>query len=1050
MGYRSSYNDELEFEKDFVRYLQECCGWKGGAICYPTEQDLIDNWAKILYSNNRDKDRLGDFPLTAGEMKQILDQVQAQRTPFNLNSFVNGKSVSIIRDNQQDKDHVGKTVSLKIYDRQEVAGGKSCYQVVRQPKFGAKQDLFHERRGDVLLLINGMPLFHIELKRSNVPLSKAYNQIKKYSDEGIFTGIFSLVQIFIAMTPEDSVYFTNPGRDGEFNPNFYFHWADCDNVPVKEWQKFAADLLHIPMAHQLIGFYTVPDKKDGIFKVLRSYQYYAVAAIANKVQLREGLWLEKNMQRGGYIWHTTGSGKTLTSFLAAKLISTSKDADKVVFLVDRTELDTQSVKHYRGFAENEDSINDVSSTNNLIGKLTSDKEGDSLIVASIQKMSRIYEDGSLRRQRDIEKINKQRIVFIVDECHRDTFGEMMGKIKETFPYAMFFGFSGTPIKEENRKKGCTSADVFGDELKGTRYTIGDGIRDGNVLGFDPYMCPTFDDLDLKKRIALELVHAASEAELSNDEQKRGRYYELLQTMDMAGHYDESGKYIKGVEDYLPTSQYKFDPQNGLCKHGYEVVRKILADYDTISQNRLFHSIFATSSIPEAIAYYKYIKQQDPTLKVAVLVDPSDDNEATSYDKIAGLAEVIADYNRTFKQSFKLATYKDMKKDISLRMSHEEPYIGKTFTPDKQLDMLIVVDQMLTGFDSKWVNALYLDKVMRQESIIQAFSRTNRVFGKVKPHGTICYYRKPYTMKKNIDEAIAMYSGNEAYKVYVEKLNTNVKKFNDCYLEIEEVFKNEGISDFSHLPQDIAVRAKFVSLFNQLNKLLETIRVQGFTWKRTEYGDTVLKCTEQSYLALLQRYKELIKPSIYGGSEDLPYDINPHISKISTGKIDADYMDSRFKKFMSLRHDNASLETVEQAKIELIKSFAMLSEEEQGFAQIVIRDIQLGVLIPEDTKSFREYISEYMYRQKDGQIHKFADCFGIDEELLKELVALRLSDATINEFGRFDRLKATADMDKVRGYFKKIHGEVSNFKINNLFDNLLHDFIISGGFDIEEA
>ena len=895
-----------------------------------------------------------------------------------------------------------------------------------------------------MLLINGMPLFHIELKRSNVPLSKAYNQIKKYSDEGIFSGLFSLVQIFIAMTPEDAVYFTNPGSDGDFNPNFFFHWADSDNVPIKEWQRFTGDLLHIPMAHQLIGFYTVPDKKDGVFKVLRSYQYYAVAAIANKVQQRDGHWLEKNLQRGGFIWHTTGSGKTLTSFLAAKLISTSKDADKVIFLVDRTELDTQSVKHYRGFAEDEDSINDVASTNILIAKLMSDRDSESLIVASIQKMSRIFEDGSKKRQRDIEKINRKRMVFIVDECHRDTFGDMMSRIKETFPYAMFFGFSGTPIKEENKKKGCTSADVFGDELKGTRYTIGDGIRDGNVLGFDPYMCRTFEDLEIKEKVALQLVHASSEEEVNNDPKKSERYYTILQTMEMAGHLDASGKYIEGAEDYLPVSQYRFIP-DGYTDHGKKVVETILQDYNKFSQNRKFHSIFATSSIPEAIAYYEYIKMQDPTLKTTVLVDPSDNNDNTNYDKIVGLAKVIDDYNKRFDQSFKIATYKDMKKDISLRMSHEEPYIGKAFTPDKQLDMLIVVDQMLTGFDSKWVNTLYLDKVIRQENIVQAFSRTNRIFGAMKPHGTICYYRKPYTMKKYVDEAIEMYSGNKSYMVYVDKLEPNVKKFNNCYIELKELFESENIFDYSRLPQDIPTRAKFVVLFNKLSKLLEMIKVQGFSWKKRQYGEIDVDITEEIYFALLQRYKEIAKA---GGtvSDDLPYDLNPHISKISTGKIDADYMNSKFKKFMSLRHDEVGEELIEQAKVELYKSFAMLSDEEQGYAQIIIRDIQLGELTPEENKTFNDYITEYMCRQRDNQIFRFASCFGLDESQLKEMMALRLTDVTINEFGRFDRLKESADMEKVKIYFKKQFGEISVFKIRQKFDDLLHAFIVSGGFD----
>ena len=541
----TTFDKEQDFENAFITLLKNC-GWEKDVIQYPTEEDLLKNWAEILFNNNRDKDKLGDYPLTEGEMKQIVEQITNMRTPFALNSFINGKTVAIKRDNENDVLHFGKEVSLHIYDRHEIAGGKSRYQIVQQPKFKANKSLFPPRRGDIMLLINGMPVFHIELKKSGVPISQAWNQIAKYSQEGIFRGIFSLIQIFIAMTPEDAVYFTNVGPDGKFNHDFYFHWANSDNIPMKDWREFTQSLLYIPMAHQLIGFYTVADGKDGILKVLRSYQYYAVSAITNRVAKNK--WDEKK-QRGGYIWHTTGSGKTLTSFKTADLISKSQDADKVIFLVDRKELDTQSLENYRYFADNADDVQDTASTEVLITKLKSNSPSDTLIVTSIQKMSRIFEDGTKKIQKDIELINRKRLVFIVDECHRDTFGDMMSKVKETFPCAMFFGFTGTPILEENKKKGCNSADVFGDELH--RYTIGDGLRDKNVLAFDTYMVETFKSLDIKKAIAKEMVHAESEEEAISDPKKASKYYDIIQNIPMAGYLDNAGNYVRGAEDYIP-------------------------------------------------------------------------------------------------------------------------------------------------------------------------------------------------------------------------------------------------------------------------------------------------------------------------------------------------------------------------------------------------------------------------------------------------------------------------------------------------------------------
>ena len=1026
-NYTTTFDKEDDFENAFITLLKSC-GWEKEVIKYPTESDLIKNWANILYNNNRDKDKLGDYPLTETEMAQIIEQITTLRTPFSLNSFINGGTVAIKRDNPDDILHLGKEVSLHIYDRHEIAGGKSRYQIVEQPKFAAPSSIFPTRRGDVMLLINGMPVFHIELKKSGIPLSKACNQIKKYSEQGIFTGLFSLVQIFIAMTPEDAVYYTNPGIDGKFNEDFYFHWANFDNAPIKNWCEFTQNLLYIPMAHQLIGFYTVADSKDGILKVLRSYQYYAVSAISNVVA--QNKWDEKK-QRGGYIWHTTGSGKTLTSFKAADLIAKSQDADKVVFLVDRKELDEQSYKHYQDFADDENDIQKTESTDILRGKLLSNSSFDTLIVTSIQKMSRIFEDGSRRMQRDIEKINDKRIVFIVDECHRDTFGDMMSVVKETFPNALFFGFSGTPIQEENAKKGCTSADVFGNELH--RYTIGDGIRDKNVLAFDPYMVETFKSKDLRRQVALEKAHAKTPEEAILDKSKSKTYYYYLNDVPMIS-----------IEKEIPSSQYKTD------EHINAVVKNIVDEYAERSHGRKFHSIFATSSIPEAIVYYRRLKNAAPHLNVTVLVDPSDNNTPTSYEKMVGLAEVIDDYNSLFDQKYSITTYGKMKTDVSLRLSHEGPYKGIEKTPDKQVDILIVVNQMLTGFDSKWVNVLYLDKIMQQETIIQAFSRTNRIFGEDKPVGTIYYYRYPYTMKANIEEAVKIYAGDKAFMVFVDKLDKNLKLFNDTYLEIKHLFESEGIADFMHLPEDMSVKAKFALLFNTLSKLLEMIKVQGFTWKKAAKGEFPVDITEEIYYILLQRYKELIVPPVGPGpDEEPPYDISSYITEIGTGKIDADYINSRFEKYLKLKgRDGESQEIVDSALQEVYKSFAMLSEEEQKYANIFIKDVQMGNIEPEEGKTMKDYIAEYMRRAKDDQIFRFSEQFGLDDSLLREMMSLHLNEENINEFGRFDKLKASADMEKVKTFFESVAGEkLSIFKARSKFDNLLRSFIINNGFDL---
>lgn len=447
----TTFKTEAEFEQAFINVLTQK-GWEPEILKNRTEADLLQNWANILFENNRQRDRLNDVPLTDGEMQQIIEQIKELKTPIKLNGLINGKTIAIKRDNPDDTLHLGKEISLKIYDRQEIAAGQNRYQIAQQPQFERGSPLRNDRRGDVLLLINGMPVIHVELKRSGIPVSQAVNQIEKYSAEGIFSGLFSLFQVFVAMEPNETKYFANPGMDGKFNPNYQFNWADFNNEPMNHWKDIASTLLSIPMAHQLIGFYTVADDTDGILKVMRSYQYYAANAISDKVAKTHWHQLgsaTNNPDRlGGYVWHTTGSGKTMTSFKSAQLIAQSKDADKVIFLMDRIELGTQSLAEYRNFAGDGEDIQATENTYILITKLKSNNPADTLIVSSIQKMSNIFEEvddeGTATNSADIETIRAKRSVFIIDEAHRSTMSGgkenkegMLVRVKKHFPKHSF-------------------------------------------------------------------------------------------------------------------------------------------------------------------------------------------------------------------------------------------------------------------------------------------------------------------------------------------------------------------------------------------------------------------------------------------------------------------------------------------------------------------------------------------------------------------------------------------------------------------------------------
>ncbi len=1038
-----TFTNELEFEKAFVKVLTQK-GWSEQILMNPTEKDLIQNWANILFANNNTIDRLNSYPLTDGEMSQIIEQITTLKTPLKLNGFINGKTVSIKRDNPDDTVHFGKEISLKIYDRSEIAAGQSCYQIVRQPQFARQSKILPDRRGDVMLLINGMPVIHIELKKTGIPVSQATNQIEKYAHEGIFTGLFSLIQIFVAMNPEEAVYFANPGLDGTFNKDYFFHWADFNNEPINNWKDFTSQLLSIPMAHQLIGFYTVADDSDGVLKVMRSYQFEAAARISDAVFKHNKNGWQSKEHLGGFVWHTTGSGKTMTSFKSAQLIAHSGDADKVIFLMDRIELATQSLKEYKGFASENETVQATENTHTLISKLKSTNFQDTLILTSIQKMSNIqYEENGLNAN-DIEVISQKRIVIIVDEAHRSTFGDMVLTIKKTFPKALFFGFTGTPIHTKNQKNKSTTTDVFGNEIH--RYSIADGIRDKNVLGFDPYKVLTYKDKDLRTQIALQEAKAGTVEEVFADEVKTKIYNEYM---------DSSQVSMIKIEELLPRSQYKSET------HKRIVVKDIQDNWISLSQNNKFHAILATSSIKEAIEYYRLFKEIAPSLLVTSLFDPHDDNSDGVTEKLDGLVEIITDYNKQYEQDFTISTHALLKKDMSTRLAHKDAYKYIDKTPEKRIDILIVVDQMLTGFDSKWVNTLYLDKMLKDANLIQAFSRTNRLFGKDKPHGIIRYYKNPHTMEQNILEAIKLYSGDIPLGVFVQKLDKNLDQMNDIFKDIKAVFAQANIDNFESLPEATEEVGQFVKLFNQFNEFLGAAKVQGFDWNQSIYEfkdeegnieNTIeVDFTADDFLTLLQRYKEAKKPGEGGNPDpDVPFDIDGYITEIDTGKIDTDYMNRMFTKYLkSLTQEDVTEAEKEKYLNELHKSFAVLSQEEQKIANFLLHGIQSGDIMLENNKTLRDYITEYQHNEKEDVITNICISLGVDESKLRDMLSRNLTEQTLDDFGRFTQLKATVDKQKAKAYFEGIQNkELSLLEVNKCKVKFLKEFILEGKLPVE--
>ena len=419
-------------------------------------------------------------------------------------------------------------------------------------------------------------------------------------------------------------------------------------------------------------------------------------------------------------------------------------------------------------------------------------------------------------------------------------------------------------------------------------------------------------------------------------------------------------------------------------------------------------------------------------------------------KEEGLVEILSDYAERYGQSFDISGHARFKKDLSSRLAHKQPYLNPN--PETQIDLLIVVSQMLTGFDSKYINTLYIDKKMEYADLIQAFSRTNRLYGPEKPFGTIKYYYRPHTMERNITEAVRLYSGDAPLGLFVSKLKTNLEGMCLKFSEMAGLFESAGVMNFSRLPEEEVLRARFAVLFRDYNRYLEAAKVQGFHWDKLKYqiegNEIIINHDEHLYNTLLQRYKELFReggdnPSSPSGGGDFPYEIEPYLTEIDTERIDNDYMNRNFVRYIkALEQENVSPEELQQLLSELSASFASLSQEEQKFAEILLHDIQSKEIVLEGDKSFREYIAEYMADEQEQEINKLVDDLGLDKDLLKTLIARKPTAATLDEFGYYTKLKSSVDREKAKQYFEKETGKtLSGLQVNIQVDTLLREFIL---------
>lgn len=1027
---------ELNFEQDVIELLQKA-GWRE-VLKNKTKEELEQNWRQIIFERNRVE--LNDVPLSDLEFDKVKELVRTDaNTPVKANNFINGRPIAIERDSDsEDVKHRSKPVYLDLFDAQQIAGGNSRYQIAEQTYFYTDSK-HQDRRGDITLLINGMPVIHIELKASGVDVDEASNQIIKYAQENVWTGIYSLVQVFFAITPEDAIYFANAGDYKKFSNEFFFRWGDRDNNKITNWKELifsSVSILSIPEAHKLIGYYTVADKNKDVLKVCRSYQYIAIKAIVKRTS--EQKWGDHN-QLGGFVWCTTGGGKTMTSFKAGQLIIDMGYADKVVFVVDRKALDTQSLSEYNSFERPGEEVKETKNTNALFHKLKSNDSEDHLIMTSIQKLSRISSEDSGFNETEINKILTKRIVFIIDEAHRSQFGEMHQAVKDLFYNALFFGFTGTPIFGENLKAGeLTTETVFGKVL--SVYSLGNGIKDKNVLGFWPNAVKTYSDEDLRQNVALHECNALSVDDIKDDIAKK-KYRELMSKTPMASEYSDDGSLIiKGIEDYLPSEQYNNN------EHRNAVVNNILSNFKILSvgeNGTLFSSLLATTSIQEAIEYYRIFKARDNDLHITVIFDANTNaNNDASVIKNEAIEEILEDYKNMFGIAVDRTgdpMLKTFKEDVMNRLSHKKPYQNVGNDHAQLLDIVIVVDQLLTGFDSQYLNTLYLDKVLETDNLIQAISRTNRVLSETeKPWGLVKFYRKTYTMMKNLKEALELYCVGDTSDIIVANLDENVKKLNNTYNDISTLFARNKIDNFDRLPKEDADKQKFRKDFLTLKSTLRAAIMQGFKWDN-EWG-LMLDFDQKIYKILEVRYNDLPSGRKGGGGRHKPgYQIDTNLSIMEMEKIDINYIESQFKIITLSQLEATEEANNRQAKAikEIRANLNTLPETLQSWAIKVLGDIENGLLIVEKGKSFKDYIVEYQEYQVKSSIKKEAEKFGLNYDELLRIYVSSQSSKDINEHSQLDNLEASADIEKVKDYFN-----CSGLKAKIELHNYLTDYILN--------
>ncbi len=1014
------HNDEAEVERRLIKVLGEGHNQWNYRPDLKSEEDLWKNLRQKITQNNLSE--IGEHPISDKEFDTIKTELLLKtQTPFDAARWLKGEN-GISRITIERDDVSLGLMSLVLYSNQDIGGGISTYEVVHQiAKKKANVD-DRDRRFDVTLLINGLPIVQIELKQASAKdgVFQAFHQIKKYAEEGMFrNNIFSTLQIFVISNEQTTRYFAS-AMPKDMHKKFLFSWRTTDNRKVENLYEFVKQVLNIPDAHRLIANYTIvsEDQDNRTLMVLQPYQIHAI----------EALFTSAIKHESGHVWHATGSGKTLTSFVSTKLLARKPGVDRTIMIIDRKDLDNQTTTEFTKFAsefntgissgkaKSNSLIIGTGSSRELSDTLLSDANSNTVIITTRQKLEAALRYAQKQEEQKgtqrFKKLLGQHIVFVVDECHRALSPEGMKEIKGFFPNSTWFGFTGTPIFNENKKQAQgqlarTTRDQYGEALH--TYTIKNALDDKAVLGFQVEHENTIEATSLNNHIHNQLR--------LNDKYTNYTADEINEMIDQMGGIEkeaylepstfESDDHIHKVihKIFRPDNTYiKFDFQNGrpqksailttssidMAKRYYQAIKEMTKDLEWLTKEFSSHPIRTGRTIDDP---------DFPRIAITYSMQENEENSTQNQDEMKG---IIKDYNEYYHTAWSIEDIERYNGDINNRLARKKAEF-KVF--GKQIDLVIVVDRLLTGFDAPTIQTLFVDRNLSYANLIQAFSRTNRTYPD-KKKGLIITFRKPATMERNVEEATKLYSqaqeeSNLVYPTYDE----SKKRFHKAHKLLEKLVPHPtNINEHSPLE----ARIEFVKAFQELNNAYEALVTYD------DYNDDMEKSkaleeqvkTLEEYIGVYNTVKGSLTTE---GGGDIPG--GPDFSgiefygenAIKLYDIDSTYID-RLLDTYSANNQNIR-EEIEKALQKLKKSE-------------IVKEVYRAILNAIDTKEIDSKEDTFVVKRRfftesyNQAIEEFANTWFVDErELHSSAIQYVIGSEPIPNIGgiidskQFDKFKA---------------------------------------------